>query len=216
MAAIVGSIIHVKYSQYFSYTQYFPHSAASENPYICSDMIKMKRSTNWAIFSIIFLWTGLSSCKPRKAMAFKDTIVQQERVAFSLLTGKDSPRARMLDYLIKEDYTNALAMINQQDTAFSKIIRDIETLSSDGITGGDALKTAALQYYTALKELETFDRIEITHQEATRNAKRRKLRAAQDKTLELSLQKQGLYKKVYEKEKLLYDALQQFDAANGI
>lgn len=170
----------------------------------------------FAIFSAAFLLVTLVACKPRKAIAFRESIVQKERVAFKILVGKNGTDEQKLKYLINKDYKNAAMMVDKQEKEFNALIKEIETLPAEGIQQGNELKTAAVNYYVAVKELTVFDRIEITHQEAYSRMQGKELDTALHKNLELSIQKQELYKKVYEKEKALSGALEKFDAVNNL
>lgn len=170
--------------------------------------------------SIFFLTAclllSLASCKPRKAMEFKERIVQKERVAFNILVGKNGSEGKKLDLLIKGDYKGAQAAIDQQEKEFNELLKSIETLQADDIKLGTELKAAAVQYYTALKQLQLSDRESIIHEEALHHLKGDSLETSQNKLLELSRQKQDLYKIVYERETSLYETIRKFDSANGI
>lgn len=163
-----------------------------------------------------FLLVSMASCKPRKAIALKENIVRKERMVFNMLVGKNGLEEQKLNFLVKNDFQGALAQVDKQEKEFDQLIREIETLPAEGIRQGHELKTAAVAYYTALKELHVFDREEISQREAIQQAGGEALRAAQDKYLELNLQKQDRYKKVYEKERAFYQALEQFNAVNDI
>ncbi|MGN7722043.1 hypothetical protein [Chitinophaga sp. 22620] len=176
-------------------------------------MIRNKLST---IFSAAFLLIILVSCKPRKAIALRENIVQKERVAFKILVGKNGSNEQKLKYLISNDYKNAVTMVDKQEKEFDALIKEIETLPAEGIQQGNELKTAAANYYVAVKELTVFDRIEITHQEAYSHMQGKELDTALHKNLELSIQKQELYKKVYEKEKAFSEALENFNTVNNL
>lgn len=168
------------------------------------------------IFSTVFLLIGLASCKPRKAIAFKDAIVQKEQVAFNIVAGENGAGDQKLQHLVKEDYKGALTWVDREEEEFNKLVKDIEALPAEGIKQGNELKAAAVDYYVALKELQIFDRVEITHREASLHMKGEALDTANHRTLQLSLQKQDLYKKVYEKESVLSQVMEKFNSANGI
>lgn len=176
----------------------------------------MRRSTNLLIISATFLLVSLVSCKSRKAIELKESIVQKERVAFNILVDKKGLASQKLESLVKDDYKGALAFLDQEEQAFNELIKEIETLPAEGIKQGNELKTAAVNYYTALKELQIFDRQEIAQREASSQIKGEELWAAQHKILQLSVQKQGMYKKLYEKEQAFYKALEKFSAVNNL
>lgn len=176
----------------------------------------MRQNSKWTIFSTAFLLIALVSCKPRKAIEFREAIVQKERSAFRILLGKNSTQEKKLLCLTKNDYKGALALVDQQEKEFNSLIKEIETLPADDIKQGKELKTAALDYYVALKELHLHDRVEISNLESTLTLKDEELRAAQHRIVELSRQKQNMYDKVYEKEKVLHDATEKFNSVNGI
>lgn len=168
------------------------------------------------ILAVSLLLITLASCKSKRAIEFREAIVQKERVAFNILVGKSGPDEQKLECLVKEDYKGALAFLNKEEKEFDKLINDIETLPADGIQQGKELKRAAVNYYVALKELQIFDRAEITHREAAQHSEGDELWAAQKKIIALNLQKQDMYKKVYEKEKALHEALIKFNEVNSL
>lgn len=176
----------------------------------------MRRSTNLLIISATFLLVSLASCKSRKAIELKESIVQKERVAFNILVDKKGLASQKLECLIKDDYKGALAFLDQEEQAFNKLIKEIETLPAEGIKQGNELKTAAVNYYTALKELQIFDRQEIAQREASSQSKGEELQVALNKILQLNIQKEGMYKKLYEKEQAFSKALEKFSAVNSI
>jgi hypothetical protein len=176
----------------------------------------MRRNLKPVILFAAFLLITLVSCKPRKAIELKTAIVQKDRIAFNIILDKNGPGERKLASLVKDDYKSALASVDEQEKEFDKLIGEIAALPADGIKQGNELKTAALNYYGALKELHIFDRQEIAQQEASSHFEGEALREAQHKILELSRQKQGMYKKLYEKERTFYQALEKFSAVNGI
>ena len=176
----------------------------------------MKRTTIWMCFYTSFLLISLVSCKPRKAITLNETIKQQERVAYKILLDKDGPESKKLNCLVKEDYKGALAQLDHEEQAFNGLIRDIETISVYNIKQGSELRKAAIDYYTALKELHTFDRIQIAHQDSLSGLQGEALDAGQHKILELNQQKQQLFESVYEKERVFQKEQQLFNMANDI
>lgn len=176
----------------------------------------MRQSAKMIIFSVAIFLISLTSCKPRKAIEFKESIVQKERVAFNILLDKNGSESQKLNCLIKDDYKGALASVDKQEKEFNKLISDIDTLPADGIKQGPELKTAALNYYVALKELHVFDRAEIAQREITHNTKGEALQTAHNKIRELGIHKQDMFRKVYEKESALSQALEKFNTVNNI
>lgn len=134
-----------------------------------------------------------------------------------MLLGKTGLESRKLKYLIKHDYSNALLLVDQQEVRFNSIIKDIETLNTDGIEDGKQVQKAAADYYKALKKLFLYSRDEIAQEVIMRSkGDEKKISAAQHRMLELALEKQKMYQQVYEKDELLYKALKQFDEKNGL
>ena len=176
----------------------------------------MKSHKQLAVLFIACLLTGISSCKPQRAIDFKEAIVQKEQMASKMLVSQEGSEAKKLDLLIEKDFKGALAVIDQQEREFDALITTIEALPVDGIKRGHELKMAAMEYYVALKALQLFDREQIKNREASQRTESDALRAVQDKDLELSLRKQELYKTVFEKDSVFYQAQKKFDEANGI
>ncbi|MCR4030674.1 MULTISPECIES: hypothetical protein [Flavobacterium] len=169
----------------------------------------------FGIFLTAFLFITMSSCKSSKATDFKESLDRSERSAFNIILGKEGWGEKKLKYLEKEDYKNAIMAVDKQSKEFDRLIADIEKLSIDGISKGEALKIASIEYYQALKELHGFDRKEIEQQALLQTLKNNELKIAQDKLLALAKQKKMLYNAVYEKEALLHTANEAFEAANG-
>jgi hypothetical protein len=176
----------------------------------------MRRIMQPVIFSAALLLITLVSCKPQKAIELKAAIVQKERIAFNILLDKNGPGEQKLASLVKDDYKGALAFVDQEEKEFDKLIAEIAALPADGIQQGNELKTAALDYYGALKDLQIYDRQEIVQREASSRTEGEALRAAQDSILQLSRRKQDMFKKVYEKESAFHQALEKFSSVNGI
>lgn len=157
----------------------------------------------------------MSSCVSPKAYDFKESLAKSERQAFDIILGKEGFGEKKLKYLINKDYKGALAAVEQQANEFNKIINDINTLSTDGISEGEPLKKASVAYYQALKELHGFDRKEIQQQALLQTLKNNELNTATDDLMTLAKHKKSLYTAVYEKEALLHKATEKFNAANG-
>lgn len=170
-------------------------------------------------FKIFLLAFGLlinNSCTSPATVDFKEDIVQKEREAFQIILSKDGLESKKLNLLAKDDFKGALATIDQQAIEFDKIIKSIESLSTEGIKEGGALKSAAIHYYSSLKELHYFDRQEVEQQSLLSKISDRDQKNASGQLMELARQKKVLYKKVCENEQLMRTAIDRFDAANGL
>jgi hypothetical protein len=172
----------------------------------------MKRN----IFIVIFLLTGLCACKPRKAVAFKEIIVHQQDSALQILVGEGGPEQEKLKCLITKDFKGALRAIDKQELAFNKIIREITSLPEEGVKNGAAVKTAAVAYYTDIKNLQMQDREDIATQEAMHDINPDVARKASDKQIELNKTKLAGFSKSQEKNAALKKALEDFDKVNGL
>ncbi|MBC9914281.1 hypothetical protein [Chitinophaga varians] len=173
----------------------------------------MKKPIQWAL---VLLFISLAACKPKRAIQLREAIVQKERTALHILVGKQGAEEQKLQCLIKGDYPGALAALDREEKDFDRLIDSIKLLPADGIKQGEPLKAAAVDYYTALKELQLFDRQEVTQREIAHHLKGDEAMAAHQKIYELDLQKQELYKKVYGKDTTLQRAKEQFNAEHGI
>jgi hypothetical protein len=169
------------------------------------------------IFSLlVVIIAALASCKPRKAIEFRAAIQQKERAATAIIVGKGGPDDRKDSLLIIEDFKGALQATDEEEQALNNIIQEIKMLSTEGVKEGAQLKTAAINYYAALKALEAYDRKEIAQQEISIGDDKEKASAAQDSLMKLAVDKRKLYDEVYKKEAVLLKALQEFEKANGI
>ncbi|MFX1706867.1 hypothetical protein PV783_23050 [Chitinophaga sp. CC14] len=172
----------------------------------------MKRN----IFIVIFLMVGLLSCKSKKATAFREAIVQKDSSAFHILVGKEGLEEEKLTCLIKRDFKGALRAIDKQEQAFDSIIKEITILPADGIREGTALKTAAVNYYTSVRDLQLFDRQEIAAQEAMFHTNADTVAKAQDNVLLLTKEKLKMSGVTNEKRIALDEALKKFNQANNL
>lgn len=168
------------------------------------------------MFLSIVPMLGLASCQPKKAVALKDAISQKERIAFNMLVGKEGSENRKLGYFINGKYDSALAVIDQQENEFNELISELDALPVEGIKEGAALKDAAKNYYTTLKELQLLDRLVVANRKSGMESKGEQLDSINNQSLELSNRKLEMYKRVHEKEELLYEAQNKFNAANGL
>lgn len=167
-------------------------------------------------FIAIFLLIGLAGCKPKKAIQLREAIDQKEKTAFNIVVGKGGAEEQKLQCLIKGDFQGALAALDREEKDFDRLIDSIRVLPAAGIKQGEPLKAAAVEYYTALKTLQLFDRNEVAQQEAARRMKGDSTMNAYKKIYELNVQKQGMYKNVYEKDSVFHEAKKRFNAEHGI
>ncbi|NLR63487.1 hypothetical protein HGH92_04130 [Chitinophaga varians] len=174
----------------------------------------MKRPIHFWVIALLL--TGLTACQPKKAIRLRAAILQKERTAFNILVGKGGAEEQKLQCLIKSDYQGALAALDREEKDFDRLIDSIKLLPATDIKQGEPLKAAAIDYYTALKTLQLFDRQEVSQQEIAHRLKGDEAMAAHEKIYELSLQKQELYKKVYVKDSVFERTKEQFNAAHGI
>ncbi|WP_293305487.1 hypothetical protein [Pedobacter sp. UBA5917] len=167
---------------------------------------------------LVLLILVLSSCQSKKATDLKTTLEQKDRTAFNVMVGKNGPSERKLKCLIDGDFNGALKALEEEEQAFDKIIVEINALQTDDIKHGNELKAAAANYYTAVKELELSERLNIAQQQISLNkANAEKVRdAATHKQLQLSRDKLEMHKTVNKKEQLLAEAKKQFDLVNHL
>jgi len=169
-------------------------------------------------YLLLFLLALFASCQSKKAIGLKETLEKKERVAFNILVGKNGPNEQKLNCLIKRDFNCAIAAIAQQEQQFDKLIKEITALETADIKAGDALKKATADYYQAVKELQTFERLEIAQQQISNNkAHTDKVRdEAMRKLGDLLKEKQEMYQTVYQREASLSAAQKEFTAANRL
>lgn len=167
-------------------------------------------------FLIISLFFLLVSCQHRDAIDFKAKILAQERTAFNIVLAKNGSESKKLEYLIKDNYEAALETVTIQAKEFDKLIQDIKIIPEDDIKEAGSLKTAAIAYYTALKDLHLYDKKEIEQRALIQKLEDKDLRSEQKKLLDLAIQKNALYSKVYKQEEFLNKAFKKFDSANGL
>lgn len=168
------------------------------------------------ILIILFLLAGFTSCKPKKAIEFRDVIVKQERMAFGILVDKGGAEEEKLNCLIKKDFKGALVATDKIEQGFNNILKTIEALSTEGIKQGDELKTAAVDYYTGLRDMKNKEREEIAQQEAGYDKDPEKASIAANKLVELSKEQLVTSGKVREKGEKLHHTLEQFEEVNNL
>ncbi|HWV74871.1 MAG TPA: hypothetical protein VN040_24295 [Pseudosphingobacterium sp.] len=170
----------------------------------------------WNFIVAIFLLIGLSSCKPRKAIDLKEAIAQNERRLFGILLSKDSPKERKLKCLINDDFKGALLAIDTIELQLNAVIKETSSLPVDGTVQGEDVKTAAVNYYTALQHLHTFDRQEISWLKMNNDKDAEKAKKAQHELLQLGYKKKTFFQQVYDTEQALDKELKSFDKANDL
>lgn len=163
---------------------------------------------------LIILMCSLLGCKSPEAGKFREEIVKNERIAFNIVLSKDSYDEQKLESLIKNDFKGALVAVDKQPKQFDSLIQHIKSLPAENIAEGPQLKEAAINYYTALKDLHYFDRKEIEQQEVIFLGKDKYSSTSSNRLIELARQKKRLYEKVYQQEDLLKKAFTKFDLAN--
>ncbi|MET3879575.1 hypothetical protein [Chitinophaga sp. OAE865] len=168
------------------------------------------------IFIIIFLLTGFTSCKPEKAIELRAVIVKQERAAFNILVGKSGAEEEKLNCLINKDFKGAQAAVDKIEKGLNNIVKTIEALPAEGVKEGDELKKAAVDYYTALRDLKTMERKEIVQREAAYDKDKEKASIALNRLLELNKEQLTMSGMVSEKGAVLHNTLQQFNEINNL
>ncbi|MFD2475981.1 hypothetical protein [Epilithonimonas zeae] len=142
--------------------------------------------------------------------------MEKERIAFNIITSKNGTESQKLEYLVADDYKNALKAVDQQKKEFDQIILSLDSLETKDIKDASLLKNATVNYYTALRDLHYFDRKEILQRELIYNNHSNDKKSQQDELLNLYKQKKAYFNRVYKEESLLSDALQKFDISNGL
>jgi len=168
------------------------------------------------ILLYLFFILIINSCQSPKANAFRSTVVEKERKAFNIITSKNGTESQKLEYLVADDYKNALKAVDQQKKEFDQIILSLDSLETKDIKDASLLKNAAVNYYTAFRDLHYFDRKEILQRELIYNNHSNDKKSQQDELLNLYKQKKAYFNRVYKEESLLSDALQKFDISNGL
>lgn len=158
----------------------------------------------------------LISCSNKKAMDFRNAVLQKQESVSKILIGKEGLESRKLNYLIQQDYERAMSVIDSQEIAFNKIIREITDLDADQLPTGPQLKQASIAYIEALKNLQLSGRLEIEQQMILKTAAGSKLNSAQDSLLSLSIKNQNLYQQVYEADERMTETMGKFNKANDL
>lgn len=160
--------------------------------------------------------TAFASCKSKKAIEFNEALAQKEREITHIVLGENSLEQQKLEYILKKDYNGALRAIDKQEQAFDALIGKIDSLPVAGIEHADTLKKAVINYYTAVKELQIFDRREITERIAAQSPNKDSVDNAYKRLLQISVEKRKMYDKVYKEDEALGLAKDAFTKAHGL
>ena len=165
------------------------------------------------VLSFIFL----CGCTNKNAIQLKEIMDEKEVQATSILIGEKGMESAKLNYLIQHDYDSALLIIDQQETAFNVILKDLKNANVDGIKKGKEIQQAEIDYYMALKNLYLFSKKEVEQQKKIEQGKNeQKFRIAIDKRYKLALDKQRLYQVVYEADDKRNRIKKQFEVENSL
>ncbi|AZA90415.1 MULTISPECIES: hypothetical protein [Chryseobacterium] len=169
------------------------------------------------LFLAQLLLLGLLSCKSEKTANFEKTVTDQEQIASNTLIGKNGYEIQKNQYLIKKNFEGALTSLDQQEQLFNSIIKTLSGLSTDGIKESSPVKTTAIGYYKAMKNLFLIERLSIEQQQQLTFTKDTiKIDKAQDSLLQIDRKKLDLYKVVAEKQSEFQKALKSFNQANNL
>lgn len=158
----------------------------------------------------------LVACTSKKAKDFEKALDVQERKVTHMLIGKNASESLKLDYLIADNFDQALAVVEKQEQEFNEIIKAIKDLDGRNLNKAAELKKAKIDYYESLKVLHTYAKKEIEQQKLIHNTKGKERSHAQDRLIELMKAKQALYEQVYQADERLYNVLVEFEQANGL
>jgi len=149
-------------------------------------------------------------------MEFKHALDLQERKVTQMLIGKKGSESRKLNYLIADNFDQALAAVNKQEQEFDTVLYTLNNLETADLKMASALQSAAINYYGNLKALHMHAKKEIAQQKVisiTNGAERDK---AQEELIKLAKDKQVLYDNVYQTEEPFHNVLLAFEDANGL
>ncbi len=177
-----------------------------------SDMALSKRIIVLSLSLVLFL----SSCMNKKAMEFKHILDVQERKVTQMLIGKKGSESLKLNYLIADNFDEALAAVNKQELEFDTVLHTIKAMGTADLKMAPSLQAAAINYYGSLKALHMYAKKEITQQKIISTAKGAEKDKAQDELIKLAKDKQVLYDNVYETEEPFHNVLLAFEDANGL
>lgn len=168
------------------------------------------------ILACALILLSFFSCESPKSEDLKQAVMDKERIAFKILLDKNGSETKKQECLVKNDYQCALAAVDTQKIEFDDIVKDLEGVSVTGVKEGELLRNAAVNYYKALQELHLFDRKEIELQSLISRVPKGNVKEGRDELIVLASQKKILYRKVYEQEHLLGEALKKFHNTNGL
>lgn len=155
--------------------------------------------------------------KNKQAIQLKKIIDEKEDQTTAILIGEKGMESAKLNYLIEGDYDRALLVVDQQETAFNVILKDLKNVNVVGIKKGKELQQAEIDYYTALKKLYLFSKKEVEQQKKIEQEKNeKKFRIAIDERYKLALDKQRLYQLVYEADDKRNRIKKQFEVENSL
>lgn len=149
-------------------------------------------------------------------MEFKHILDVQERKVTQMLIGKKGSEARKLNYLIADDFDQALKEVDKQEREFDMVLYTLKKLDTANLEKALALRSAAVNYYSSLKALHMYAKKEIQQQKLIFNTKSAARDHAQDELMKLAKNKQAMYDDVYRNEKSLHDTLLEFEEGNGL
>ncbi|MDR6922628.1 hypothetical protein [Chryseobacterium sp. 2987] len=170
----------------------------------------IKKTAAFIIFIVLF------SCENKKAVKLRQIIDRQEKQSFRMLVGEKGLEEKKLNYLIAHEYDSALAVVDQQEAEFNKIIGDIQKANTDGVSQGKELQHTSVNYYTAIKNLYLFSKQEIESEKLIRNGKRAEADSAMKRIEFLYREKKQLYDKVFQSENDFYKTRQTFLKENKL
>lgn len=183
----------------------------------------MINKTYLRTFFHLFIFIVLLSCNNKKAIDFKNTIVQKDSILTKTIFGEKGAESRRLNYVIQRDYNNALIAIDEEEIVFNSIIKEIEMLNTNDIIMGKELKnTAVMRYSTMKKKYVYYSRKEVeqsklahTLYEKDKNAGE-KLRTAEDQLVNIVSESLNFSKEVYKTDSIYRATLTKFNRENGL
>ena len=149
-------------------------------------------------------------------MEFKHTLDVQERRVTQMLIGKKGSESRKLNYLIADNFDQALKVVDEQEREFDSVLYVLEKLKTADLEKATALQNAAINYYGSLKALHMYAKKEITQQKLIANVSGVEKDKAQDELIKLAKDKKVLYDNVYQTEEPFHNVLLAFEDANGL
>ncbi|AZA84732.1 hypothetical protein C1637_18270 [Chryseobacterium lactis] len=167
------------------------------------------------IFSLVLL-VGLVSCTSKKARDFRKEITDKEQIVFKALVDTTGYETEKSQNLIKRNFDEALSSINKEEKFFDSVIKDLSAIPTDNIKDAAPVKTAAINYYKALKDLFILDRLSIEQQKITFTNDIKKVDKASDSILQITRKKLELHTVANARSQDLQKALEIFDKTNHL